>query len=58
MIVTIALDITQSVDPTCTEDEKNSLKEQESKVDEGLEAVESALEVAESALSGIQKKNI
>ena len=57
MILTIALDITQSVDPTCTEDEKNSLKEQESKVDEGLEAVESALEVAESALSGIQKRN-
>ena len=56
LIVTISLDITQSVDPTCSEDEKNSLREQESKVDEGLEAVESALEEANSALSGIYFK--
>ena len=56
MIITISLDITQSIDPTCSEDEKNALREQESKVDEGIEAVESALEEANSALSGIDKK--
>ena len=56
MIIKISLDITQSIDPTCSEDEKNALREQESKVDEGIEAVESALVEANSALSGIDKK--
>merc|ERR1719225_1436156 len=41
-IVTIVKDITDSADPTCTDAQKSSLKEQESAVDKAAKRVEKA----------------
>merc|ERR1712110_613735 len=49
-IVTIAKDITDSADPTCTDAEKTSLKAQEAKVEEAAAAVEEAFNDAQDAL--------
>ena len=52
MIVSIAADITASTFPTCTDDEKNSLKEAEAAVDEGLATIEADLVEALAAFEG------
>ena len=51
-IVTIVKDITDSADPTCSDAEKNSLKEQESEVDSAAKRVEKAFNNAQTALQG------
>ena len=55
-IVTIAKDITDSADPTCTDAEKTSLKAQEAKVEEAATAVEEAFNDAQDALQGMTTK--
>ena len=45
-------DIEASADPTCTDDEKNSLKEQEAAVETAAAAVEMAYEEAQQTLMG------
>ena len=52
MILTISADITASDDPTCTDEEKNALKEAEAAVDEGLATIEADLEKALDAVEG------
>merc|ERR1739838_410386 len=49
-IVTIVKDITDSADPTCSDAEKNSLKEQESEVESAAKRVEKAFNNAQTAL--------
>jgi len=49
-IVTIVKDITDSADPTCTDAQKNSLKEQESAVDKAAKRVEKAFNNAQTQL--------
>ena len=56
MIVTISADITASDDPTCTDEEKNALKEAEAAVDEGLATIEADLEDALDAVEGYLTK--
>ena len=52
-IVTIVKDITDSADPTCSDAQKNSLKEQESAVDKAAKRVEKAFNNAQTQLQGI-----
>merc|ERR1711971_1311493 len=49
-IVTIVKGITDSADPTCTDAQKNSLKEQESAVDKAAKRVENAFNNAQTQL--------
>merc|ERR1711988_1181487 len=49
-IVTIVKDITDSADPTCTDAQKNSLKEQKSAVDKAAKRVEKAFNNAQTQL--------
>lgn len=49
-IVTIVKDITDSADPTCSDAQKNSLKEQESAVDKAAKRVEKAFNNAQTQL--------
>ena len=56
-IVTIVKDITDSADPTCTDAQKNSLKDQESAVDKAAKRVEKAFNNAQTQLEGIYDNN-
>ena len=51
-IVSVSSDIIESAFSTCTDEEKNSLKEAEAEVDEGLATIESGLEDALTAFEG------
>ena len=52
MIITVSADITASEDPECSAEEKNSLKEAETSIDEGLALIEADLNELETALEG------
>ena len=56
MIVTISADINTSEDPECSAEEKNSLKEAETLIDEGLASIEAYLKELETALEGKSQK--
>ena len=57
MIITVSADITASEDPECSAEEKNSLKEAETSIDEGLALIEADLNELETALEGKTQKN-
>ena len=52
-IVSVSSDIIESAFPTCTDEEKNSLKEAEAAVDEGLASIEADLADAIDAFEGL-----
>ena len=58
MILTISADIIASDNPTCTDEEKNALKEAEAAVNEGLATIEADLENGLDAVEGYLPKVI
>ena len=58
MIITVSADITASEDPECSAEEKNSLKEAETSIDEGVASIEADLKELEAVVEGKTQKNI